>query len=212
MGTIQVLIQKAPEFEDLLLNPNDRVGRNAKWTLFHTHPVEGFEYDMIASIRIDEITISPEQESINSFVERKEVERWEDVLDRDGNLVTDSLGNAIQVKHIDKFTAYITEVNRSKRAQFVAGMEVIDFHSGNVMIRDHFVHDIEFNSGACSFQGDLEALPIGIRKRIDDTLLPFPSDHLMLIEAVEKFDRRFIKALNKVNFRNAYDDLALLSD
>ena len=204
LGTFRVLLQHDSNFENFHIPFNPRTLRNSAWTHIDVRLMEEAEYDFLARLTIDDVHIGPEQESSNNFIERKEIETWEDAFDRDGNLVTDSLGNVIQVKRTDKFTAYVSEIIRSKYAQFNAKMEIVDFYSGDQLFDDFFSYNTDFYSDACTFQGDREALADGVIKRLDHTLLPFPSDYEMTVEALNNIYEKFYFEIGRLNFADMY--------
>ena len=176
------------------------------WTIYYTEFEDDIDYDIVSTLRIKDVYISPESERVNTFIESKEREFWVDAVDRDGEIITDTLGNTIQVKQIEKLSAFITEHVRIKDARVEGVVETIDFMTGNIIARDEFVHDIHFRSDACSFVGDREALSSNSRKRIDLNLLAFPADDTMIFEGLEKMNDNFRHHLKKLDLEDFYFD------
>ncbi len=156
------------------------------WYAYHDQHPEGITLDLVSTLTIETMDIGPEREAVDRFVERQTIERWVDQIDRRGNVVTDSLGNAIQVKEVETIQARIKEIKRTKEAIVTGFAELRNYHTGEVIDKEPINVNIEFYSDAYTWNGDRRALPDRVRRYIDRNLEPFPSDLDMVIDANQK--------------------------
>ena len=184
----------------LILN----LSESQEWTEYHFELKDEISYDFIATLKVEHIDISPEHELVNNFSERKEVERWEEAIDRNGNVAVDSSGQTIEVKVIDVYEAEITEIRRSKHADFRGTVEITNFVNGSLVDRKEFGHRIDFLSNACTFRGDRRALSDRWRKQINQNILNFPTDHAMVSEGIDNLFYDFKRYLSKCQFSNYF--------
>ncbi|MEX0313622.1 MAG: hypothetical protein AB3N18_05555, partial [Allomuricauda sp.] len=93
--------QIIPErLEEELLDFN-AYGINNFWMEYHANPVANVKYDYALNLNFREINVSPEQVNEKEIIKEKMVkDGYEYVLDDNGNVAKDSLGNDIKV---DKF-------------------------------------------------------------------------------------------------------------
>ncbi|MEM6879227.1 MAG: hypothetical protein AAF544_11750, partial [Bacteroidota bacterium] len=82
-------------FERELLNLR-HVNMDSQWRRFHLQPMRGQTYDYRAILAIDDIAVSPERLTERIYTDEKEITDGEEyVLDENGNVAKDSLGNDI---------------------------------------------------------------------------------------------------------------------
>lgn len=210
LGTFHVLLKWEGPY-GLVSNEYDLINRlNRKWTTYHLNFDEEVIFDAVSTLTIDNFYISPEREVVNNLIERKDLETWEDELDVDGNVVKDSTGQVVQYKVIERISAYISEYIRTKDATISATVTTSDFENGRVISSDHFTHNINFASDACTIDGDRRALSEGTRKRIDNTLLPFPADFIMVEEGVRQMEDNFMDHIESIHMSQLHrNNLAL---
>lgn len=195
-GITHILIE-VNEFDDhgsLSRNLLDHTHKlDGMWIKYHLQPVDGLSYDLISSLSVVDISLSPEQESVRTFTETKELERWVTERDERGEIVRDTLGNEIKFKEVEIVRATLSEITRSKRAILRAAIVVTDFNQGDIVASEDFRHEVVFESDACDVRGDRRALTEGTRKRVDRTLSQFPTDYDMIDEALDKVSHDIVK-------------------
>jgi len=178
---------------DLSLKITRRMDRlNSMWTQYHNQPLDGLTYDLVSSMTITDVFVSPEEEDIRTFTESKELERWVTERDSQGEIVRDTLGNEVKYREVEIVRATLSEIFRTKRTTLRAEIIVTDFALGQVVGSEDFRHEVTFASDACNLQGDRRALSDDTRKRIDLSLSPFPTDFDMIDEALEEISRDII--------------------
>lgn len=78
-------------------------GINDKWTVYHNNKQNGINYDYGLIMNFREINISPEQIKEKEFHNEKQIkDGFKTVVDRNGKIVKDSLGNPIKVDNFKK--------------------------------------------------------------------------------------------------------------
>ena len=210
VGTFHVLLKVDEDYANHLtldfISKKELLGFHKRWTQYHLDFTEDITFDAVSTIGITDIDISPESEVINNFNERREIERWVDERDSDGNVVTDSLGNTVRYREVEIVRATITEVVRSKEARLRGVVETRDYNTGTLIDSEQYTHSINFASDACEFRGDRRALSENLRKRVDLTLSPFPTDYDMIAEGVSHLSKDFLKHIEQVDYERYYRD------
>lgn len=206
LGTFHLLLKVEHLFPDYGLSRSWRPRRlRNDWVQYHTEFSEGIAFDAVSTLYIEDINISPERETFNNLVETKTIERWVDALDQNGNILKDSLGNSIQVKEIENIRARVTEVIRTKDAVVYGRVETVNFITGDIIDEDRYTHEIHFASDACTFQGDRRALSEVVRKRINNLLLPFPTDYDIIAEGFGKMEANFYDHVDRLDLRRYFE-------
>ncbi len=207
LGTFHVLlkIEALPGWADYRAIPSFQ-GSRMPWTTFHTDFAQDVSFDAISTLVIEDVVISPERETVNNFIESREKEYYTDLVDANGKMVKDSLGNVIQVRQVDKYKAFITEYIRTKDARVNGLIRTTDFGKGLLLSEEFFTHDINFASDACTFRGDREALSDSLIKRVDHVLLPFPTDGEIMEEGMRAMIANFERHIRNLSFEHMYDD------
>ena len=156
---------------------------NTFWTEYTTRNSIGNEYDFIARLDIDDIAISPEREYVDRYVDESEVkDGWEYVLDTDGNVMKDSLGNDIKVDKFVKVIAEVVEVRRTKEALATGRFGLFDAKTKQLIKTKPFSVNAVFEDFASSIKGDRRAMCDRTRNRLKNRIAPFPSDLLMSMD------------------------------
>lgn len=191
-GTSHVLVKLDQSIEQII-DPLHMDHREFKpqiedrfWIDYHEHHDTDITFDLITTLYIDAVNISPEREEINRFEETKSIERWVDRVNRQGEPVKDSLGNIVKIKEIEVLRANIREIKRSKQARLIGRADIRDYSSGDLVDALPMEMIIDFYSEAYSFRGDRDALTDRVRRRVDRSLDPFPSDWAMTADAGHK--------------------------
>jgi len=160
---------------------------NSFWTQFYTNSTNNAPMDYKAVIEIQELDVSPERESERIYRDSREVkDGYNYILDSNGNVAKDSLGNDLKE---DKFTTVVAEVielEREKAAYVKGSLKIIDLIGGQII--DHFPISAEaiFSSHAARFIGDQRALTNRSRNRLRASPDRFPTDEELIWQAAEQ--------------------------
>lgn len=190
LGTNRVLVKlhnntfgfMPREVEEEIMSVNVKE-LNTFWTEYYTKKVMNYDFDYVARLDIDDIAISPEREIINRYVDESEVkDGWEYVLDDNGNVMKDSLGNDIKVDKFVKVIADVIEVQRTKEAIATGRFGLFDADTKELIDTRPFNVNAVFEDFASSYNGDRRALCDRTSGRLKKRISPFPSDLLMSMD------------------------------
>ena len=116
-------------------------------------------YDYEVVLKIEDVRFDREREVVNNYVRQKEIQDgYRYVLDANGNVVKDSLGNDIKEPNYVIISANVTEVERFKNAEVIATLEVIDLQKDKVIERQEIVSPVIFRGFGAQYRGDRRAL------------------------------------------------------
>lgn len=157
-----------------------------RWRVFDANRQAGREYDYIARISIRDIQVSPERSQERQYIDEKEIRDGEEyVLDANGNVAKDSLGNDITRPRIVIIRANIFEVYQSKSAVVSGSYALYDLRQGRVVDEDVLSAESIFKHYASTFTGDRRALSSVSRRRIGNRPVGFPSNEQMILDAAD---------------------------
>jgi hypothetical protein len=160
---------------------------DSKWRVYHTREDRRIDYDYEAVMRLTNIQLSPEIVRERQYEDTREIEDgFEYVLDKNGNVAKDSLGNDIKVPRKLLVKARILEVYQSKAANISGRLELIDLHTNSLVDSQPLGVEAVFENYASTFQGDERALSKESRSRIGNRPLPFPTDADLILTAAEQ--------------------------
>lgn len=171
--------------EDDLLNFNT-YGLNQFWTVYHANANSEIQYDYAMQLQLKQINISPEQIREREVLrEREIVDGWEYQLDRNGNVMKDSLGNDIKVDKIVKVRARLFEVVQTKSSQILGEVVYVDLKTNQVLDRFPIDSGFVFENFFATFRGDERALLNEDRDLVRNRRVPFPSSEQMVYDTGE---------------------------
>ena len=132
------------------------------------------------------IEVSPEQLKETTVTETKEVEDGFDyILDANGNVTKDSLGNDIKVPRYKTVSCEVVDFHQNKTARLTGAIEYYDNATDKLLKTDPITSDAHFEHHYAIARGDVNALTPETAKRLDSKPLPFPPDEPMIIQAGE---------------------------
>ncbi|MGB3798718.1 MAG: hypothetical protein WA952_02825, partial [Lewinella sp.] len=159
---------------------------NDRWTVFDLSPSSTKDYDYRAELLIRNIDVSPERVSERSYAEEKEVTDGEEyVLDDNGNVAKDTLGNDIKQPRRVIVKAQVVEVLQQKTAIVSGSMVLVDLRQNRVVDEEDLTAEAIFENYASTFIGDKRALSNQSRSRIGNRPRQFPSDEELVLDAAE---------------------------
>ncbi len=171
------------ERELLAVNTN---GMDSRWRRFHLSPQRGLEYDYRAKIVIRDVAVSPERLSERTYTDEKEItDGREYVLDANGNVAKDSLGNDVTRPKKVIVRADVIEVLQTKSAVVTGELLLYDARTGRQVDRRALTGESIFEHYASTFNGDRRALSSDSRRRIGNQPLPFPTSEELILQAAD---------------------------
>ncbi|MEM9991478.1 MAG: hypothetical protein AAF738_06910, partial [Bacteroidota bacterium] len=173
---------------------------NTSWEQFHINPTsQTMDYEVV--LQIQRVDISPERIVERSYVDEKEIlDGAEDLLDNNGNVVTDSLGNALQVPRKILVEALVSHVAQHKAADIQAELEYYDVRTGELLQRRPLSAEVVFEHEAGDFSGDRRALSSESCRLIGGSPSIFPSDGEMLLDAAHTLRTSMRSDMRRMNF------------
>lgn len=194
LGIVHVLVEMANESQVLLpegfareLLRVETAPMNSQWRRFHTRSEKGQEYDYQARLTITQLDVSPERVVEREYTDEKAIEDGFDyVLDENGNVKKDSLGNDIKVPKEVEIQAFVFEAFQQKFAVVTGRMELFNTSTNALVDSQQLTAEARFEHRAATFRGDERALSKESRQCIGNEPLPFPSDEALLLQAATR--------------------------
>lgn len=157
-----------------------------RWRVYDFTPRTGKTYDYNARIIIQDIAVSPERYNERAYIDEREITDGEEyVLDANGNVAKDTLGNDITRPRQVIVRADILEVFQTKSALVTGAFVLYDNVSRRIVDEERLSAEARFEHYASTFRGDRRALSSQSRRRIGNRPLPFPSDEAMILDAAD---------------------------
>lgn len=152
-------------------------GINDKWTVYHNNRQKNISYDYGMIVNFRQIAISPEQVREKQFIKEKQIkDGTKTLLDSNGNVVKDSLGNAIKVDYID-----------------FRNNQLIDAFP----VSSEFVFDYIY----ANYNGDKRACEETYYQYFDRRAVPFPTNEQMIYDTGEDLKAKLKSIITNNKFR-----------
>ena len=177
-------------------------GLNDKWTVYHSNRQQGITYDFGIILNFREINISPEQIKEKQVIQEKQIKDGvKNLLDANGNIVRDSLGNPIKV---DKFitvkgTAY--QFTQFKACQVTAKVDYIDFNNNQLINTYPLASEFIFENIYATFRGDRRAFDEQYISYFGKRAVPFPSNEQMVYDTGEDLKAKLKEIISRNRIR-----------
>ncbi|MGX1929095.1 hypothetical protein [Flagellimonas sp. 2504JD4-2] len=201
--------QIIPErLEEELLDFN-AYGINNFWMEYHANPVADITYDYALNLDFREINVSPEQVNEKQIIKEKLVkDGYEYVLDDNGNVAKDSLGNDIKVDKFKKVKCNFYQFTQFKAAQIGARVSFTDLNSGQELNSYPLSSEFVFEHIYANYRGDKRALDTDLITLLNVRAVPFPTNEQMVYDAGEDLKLRLksIIAQNRFVADNQFND------
>ncbi|MCL6265697.1 hypothetical protein [Flagellimonas myxillae] len=201
--------QIIPErLEEELLDFN-AYGINNFWMEYHANPVADIDYDYALNLDFREINVSPEQINEKQIIKEKLVkDGFEYVLDDNGNVAKDSLGNDIKVDKFKKVKCNFYQFTQFKAAQIGARVSITDLSNGQEINSYPLASEFVFEHIYANYRGDKRALDTDLISLLNVRAVPFPTNEQMVYDAGEDLKLRLknIIVQNQFVAENHFND------
>jgi hypothetical protein len=158
-----------------------------QWRRYHLGEERGVKYDFAAILSLLNIDVSPERVTERNFQETKEIVDGEEyVLDVNGNVAKDTLGNDITRPRNVTIAADIVEIYQRKEATIRGELQLFRVGSRQPLERRVLTADAIFENYASTFRGDRRALTTQTRNRIGNRPGDFPTDEILILQAADQ--------------------------
>lgn len=191
LGTNQVLFVIENNSESVLPERFDaelrKIGLselNDRWIQYSVYEDESLEYDYFIVLDIKDIVLSPERIDRETFRNSKEIQDGTKyVLDENGNVKKDSLGNDMREPNIITVTAEVTESRQWKEATIGGSVDYINLRTDQLVKTQNVSVTFVFEHFSATFSGDERALTEESEDLIGIEPIPFPESEIMLMDA-----------------------------
>jgi hypothetical protein len=180
------ILKFPPEFEqDLLALDLPRL--NSDWVEYHTQNLDAnTKFDYYVNVNVKIVAVSPDQTIQRDSVIKKRVEDgFTYILDKNGNVMKDSLGNDIKQKKYKTLQCALVETVQTKTCRIDGDIEVIQLNPDKVVKKDPVGAQSNFENISSRALGDIQALNQQQLDRTKSSVVPFPSDIDMVLRCSE---------------------------
>jgi hypothetical protein len=157
---------------------------NKMWLNYDVNEMEGRDYAYVILVNIKAIDVSPEALKEVHYTESKEIaDGFTYLLDANGNVVKDSLGNDIKIPKYKTITCSIVETQQHKTALITGTLDYMNNETNQLMKSDPVTAQAFFENYFAKASGDLLALSDSTKKKIGNNYMPFPTNPAMIMLA-----------------------------
>ncbi|MBX2829498.1 MAG: hypothetical protein KTR22_15140 [Flavobacteriaceae bacterium] len=172
------------------------------WTQYHENPRDDIDYQFGIRMNFEQIAIAPERISETEYRREKEIEDgWRYQLDRNGNVVKDSLGNDIKIPNYTIVTARVMYTTQTKSVLVGGDVHYRDLVQGRDMGRHPLATEFVFENEFAKFRGDERALTEEDLRFLEYDFIPFPSNEQMVLDAGDDIKARLRDILRNNSLR-----------
>lgn len=181
----------------------DTYGLNDFWTVYHADANQEIDYDYAMALKLTRINVSPERITETQLIRKKTiVDGWEYVLDANGNVVKDSLGNDITQDKIITTKARFNEFNQFKSTQVIARVVYSDLKQGQVLESFPIDSEFIFDNLYATVRGDRRALTTEDIEILKNRRIGFPSNEQMVFDTGEDLKLKLKDIIIRYSFRS----------
>lgn len=171
------------------------------WLQYHTNPLKNIKYDYAMNVDFMEINVSPERVNETQIIKERQIkDGWEYLLDNDGNVVKDSLGNKIKVDKMRTVTCKFFQFTQTKSAQIGAKVSFTDLKNGQEINAYPLSSQFVFEHIFANYQGDQRALDDDLLVYLNAREVPFPTNEQMVYDAGEDLKARLKGIVSQYQF------------
>ncbi len=175
-------------------------GLDKFWTAFHTQKNNKINYDYQLALLFKRIDVSPEQIIEKQRPISREIEDgFEYVLDNNGHVALDSLGNSIKVPKIITVKADFYEIHQEKASYVAADVVLTNLHTNQEMDTFPLESEFIFLYNFAEMDGDIRALNNEERELIKLRQIPFPSNEQMIFDTSEDLKQKLKRIIKRLD-------------
>ena len=161
-------------------------GLNDKWTVYHSNKQKSTVYDYGITVNFRDIVISPEHVYEKQFLKEKQIKDGvKNLIDANGNVVKDSLGNVIKVDNFKTIRININELRQFKSAMVTAKVDYVDLSNNQLLETFPLSSEFVFENIYANYNGDKRAADESYYTYFGRKAVPFPSNEQMVFDTGE---------------------------
>jgi len=162
---------------------------NVIFRRFYNTQANNIKFHYHISLNINDILVSPEQVKEIHYFETKEIQDgFQYVLDANGNVMKDSLGNDIKVPKKIQIRCDIVEIHQFKTVAVGATISILN-EELQPLIYEPLSGEWVFDNRFIKVAGDKRALSDETRKKLSWQPLPFPASEFMILQTTDVLKR-----------------------
>lgn len=174
--------------------------QDEKWVKYHLEGRANEHLDHYITISLNSVDFSPERIREKRYGDHKKIEDgFEYVLDKNGNVLKDSLGNDVKNPVFKTVTARVIETHLYKSALLQANL-VVESADERAIVRRSLDTEVVFEHHFAEFQGNRMALSKESRELTKIDPLPFPSNQQMFVDLVSLVNEKIRSEIRRINF------------
>jgi len=175
---------------------------NDLWRVYHNNEQKNIDYSFGMSIDLREINISPEQiREKQARIEKQVPDGKEDLINDQGNVVKDSLGNNIQVDKLKTIVCNVNEFTQFKSTQVVGQVQYKDLKTNQLLDAFPLQSEFVFEHKYAIYNGNKDALDNHYLNLIKKRSVYFPTNEQMIFDSGENLKARLKSIIAKQVFR-----------
>ncbi|MGB1270038.1 MAG: hypothetical protein ACPG45_09890 [Flavobacteriaceae bacterium] len=177
-------------------------GLNDLWTVYHNNKIKGNTYDFSMNINLRDINISPEQVKERQIIREKQIpDGKKSLLDNNGNVVKDSLGNPIKVDKFKTIVCDVHEFTQFKSVQVTGQVFYKDLVTKQLIDTFPLESEFIFEHRYATYNGDRNALDDVYIGLINQRVVPFPTNEQMIFDSGEDLKAKLKHIITNQHFR-----------
>jgi hypothetical protein len=177
-------------------------GLNDLWTVYHNNKLKGNTYDFNMQINLRDINISPEQIKERQIIREKQIpDGKETLIDDNGNVVKDSLGNAIKIDKFKTIVCDVHEFTQFKSVQVTGQVFYKDLLTKQLIDTFPLESEFIFEHRYATYNGDRNALDDIYIGLINKRVVPFPTNEQMIFDSGEDLKAKLKHIITNQHFR-----------
>lgn len=177
-------------------------GLSDKWTEYHSNRQQGISYNFGIVLNFRNILVSPERITERQFTVERDINLGKKkLLDRNGQVVNDSLGNPVMVDNIRGVNAKITEWRQIKSCQITAKVDYVDLSKDQLLQTFPIASEFIFENIYAKIKGDRRAVDENYLPNLDRRPMPFPSSEQMVYDTGEDLKAKLKGIITKNHIR-----------
>jgi len=175
---------------------------DTKWVRYFPNPDNNDTYHYIIKLNLKNIQIFPEKVFVRESIKTKKIQDGTEVLlDKNNNVVKDSLGNPVRVPRMVEVSCKLIETVQQKACQIEGEVLYFDVDNQKEITTKNLGSDYYFENIVYVANGDLRALEDDIKKKLGQLPVPFPNDMEMISGALGIFKKVFNDLLVENKYR-----------
>ncbi len=173
--------------------------RMDNWSQLYRTWSDSSAYDLGIEVTVERIEISPEHITEVHHHEQKKIEDGvQPLLDSEGNFVTDTSGNIIQIPKHKTVECHVTEWHQSKSARIFSSFKIYDNRLERLVVHQPLEDNVAFDNHYAQANGYLDILNDHLQDLIHHHHpKPFPNNYDMIMQTTENLKQHIARNIGR---------------